>query len=148
MEIINNFTKIGILILSIVLLASIIGCGTTETYDLPFSEGDVELVIVSNWWKEYKSVEDVEGIHDLYSQFDNIKILSNFDERRDSISPGTYGYTYLFQLSDGTQYKYSAVNLDSSGARFNDATGTAYKVRNFNPIKIWNQLDYEIQLLE
>lgn len=143
-----NFTKKSVVLLTVLLLAFTLGCSATETYNVPFSEENVERIIVSNWWKEYKSIEDDKGIHELYSQFNDIKILSIFDEKRDNISPGTYGYTYLFQLSDGTQYEYSAVSLDSSGARFNDSTGTAYKVRNFNPIKIWNQLDYEIHLVE
>ena len=99
-------------------------------------------ITVSDQWA-YKVIEDTDGIHKLISLFNKIEIVSDYNPEREPVPMANYACSFLVQLNDGTQLEYGTAELSFARSVFTDETGAEYKVRNFLPAKIWNQLDYE-----
>lgn len=142
--------KIGILIVILfVVILAMISCKKQRNYEIPFVADDVESITVSIPEElKCKVISDANGIQYLLSLFEKMNVQSLYRDQQDLGLEGAFGNTYIFQLSDGTELEVHAVHLRYYKVLFVDENGTKYLVRNFNPQKIWNLLDYEIQEYE
>lgn len=130
--------KIWILVV-IVLLAVAVFFGyryiSLPNYEAPFKAEEVKSVTLSTFW-ESKTIEDEKEIENLVSQLNKVKIISDYNENKDPIEAGTYGYTICFDLVDGKQVEYIAVQTQGLKYKFVDENGMAYNARNFTLGKI------------
>lgn len=139
---INRLHRVAWLCFLVTAFLFLSGCTAYQNYEVPFAPEDVKSITVSDQWA-YKVIEDTDGIHKLISLFNKIEIVSDYDPEREPVPMANYACSFLVQLNDGTQLEYGTAELSFARSVFTDETGAKYKVRNFLPAKIWNQLDYE-----
>ena len=135
--------KVWILLAAVLLLAIIFTvCRYCiyEDYELPFQTEDVRSVTLSTIW-EYKIIEDPDGIENLISEMNKIRVVPNDMGSKDRIAVGTISYSAYFELHDGSQLAYHMVPMQYGGISFSDAGGSTYTARHFAPAIVWNRLD-------
>ena len=133
----KNFWLIIVPIALLLIVAGVIGLHyhSLPNYETPFKAENVMSVTVSTFW-ESKTIQDKETIENLITQLNKVKIISNYDENKDPIEAGTYGYTICFVLQNGNVVEYSVVSTHGLKYKFIDETGKAYSVRNIKLGKI------------
>ena len=118
-----------------------------DSYQLPFSQEEVESVTIGNdFWRTYKVAETEEDIGLVVKRMNRIRILGDYDVGAYA-EEGDSSRTIRFSLKDGREYTFEAMAVDGFGATFTDATGT-YLVYKFQPEALWNQLKIEEQILQ
>ena len=127
--------RLAIVLLLLIFVFVVYRCNSLPNYEAPFEAEEVMSVTISTFW-ESKTIDDKKEIENLIKQLNKVKIISDYDENKDPIEAGTYGYTICFELIDGNQAEYIAISTQGLRCKFVDENGQAHNARNFTLGKI------------
>ena len=132
------------LVLALVCVLGLVGCGKTENIIFPFSASDVETV--ESYYDDggseiqKKTTTDEAAIDYLYTYFSELPL-----KNKQSSDEGNT-LKFVFTLADGTTYELTYVGVAVKTGRLQSETAGFDYFTSSDVVGVWNGLSGEIEL--
>ena len=137
--------KLAVIIISIMLCISLVGCEKSENIDFPFELSEVKNVelfhFIDPMDAEKKVITEQEDIEGVYTLLESISLE---DKETEPVAGGS-ATSFRFNLSDGTSFEvtYSEIAVKSGRIITSDNDKDYFTSADIEAI--WNNSDYAVE---